>query len=207
MGDMGVEDISQEEYANRFRNFGLLSLGGAILCYLLYNSIEGFLASLLGGVLLIPLIVAFIVITIIMVIKWHRFLSMGIQEWNEYARTRRAFLSKAIYIHPVSGDVQTVRRGFSIPVFLLGWIYPLIKGQWEMAIKFFVIIEACFWLGSIIPVIGNLILRQAGAFSLARRYNKYYEDWLIKQGYVLQKTERFKESVQKSNISVKKLLN
>lgn len=203
---MGVEDITQKEYANRFRNVGLLSLGGVVLFYLIFNSSESSFASLIGGTLLLPLIVILMIVAIVMFIKWRHFLLMGILDWNEYARTRRAFLSKAVYIHPVTGNIQTVRRGFSIPVFLLGWIYPLIKGQWEMAIKFFVIIEVCFWLGSIIPVIGNFILRQVGTFPLARRYNSYYEDWLIKQGYVLQSTERFKETVNKTNNSVQRLL-
>lgn len=202
---MGVEDITQKEYANRFRNVGLLSLGGVVLFYLIFNSSESSFASLIGGILLLPLIVILMIVAIVMFIKWRHFLLMGFLDWNEYARTRRAFLSKAAYIHPVTGNIQTVRRGFSIPVFLLGWIYPLIKGQWEMAIKFFVIIEVCFWLGSIIPVIGNFILRQVGTFPL-RRYNSYYEDWLIKQGYVLQSTERFKETVNKTNNSVQRLL-
>lgn len=202
---MGVEDITQEEYANRFRNAGLLSVGGVVLFYLIYDSTEGFLTSLIGGVLLLPLILVLAIVSIVMFVKWRRFASMGILEWNEYARTRRAFLSKAIYIHPTTGDVQTVRRGFSIPVFLLGEIYPLIKGQWELAFKFFIVVWACILLGSIIPVIGNFILRQVGTFGLARKYNKYYEDWLIKEGYVLQSTEKFRETVNKTNDSVQRL--
>lgn len=83
---MGVEDITQKEYANRFRNVGLLSLGGVVLFYLIFNSSESSFASLIGGILLLPLIVILMIVAIVMFIKWRHFLLMGILDWNEYAR-------------------------------------------------------------------------------------------------------------------------
>lgn len=203
---MAVENISQKSYSYRFLT-GAIMLG-ILTGFSLYSyatvdesAILSFVGSFISGIL----ILAFGIPTIICTIRFVKFYNMPSDEWNEFARTRRAFLSIAVYRHPLTGDERTVRRGFSIPVFLFGFFAPLCKGQWELALKFFIIVWLAQLVSSIIPAIGNILAYVFTNFGLARRYNKYYEDWLIKQGYQLADTERFTENIKSIQSDIKRL--
>ncbi|NDV66343.1 hypothetical protein [Bacteroides sp. 224] len=186
-----LQEISQKEYVNQFLLGVIISvICTGIIYYCLDNS---FWLMLLGW----PLILVGIIVSINLLVKYIKYNTMDEYEWREYARTHRAFLSKATYTHPLTNDTQTVRRGFSIPVFLFADWVPLFRGQWSLFFKFFIIIFTIAFLGLTIPVIGPLLMRQVGAFALARRYNSMYENWLIKQGYILEKTEYINDSASK----------
>ena len=203
---MGVEYISQRSYSYRFLS------GAVVLGVLTGISLYGYLTvdeshwlSFVGSFIYGVLTLAFGIPLIVCIVRFFKYYNMPQKEWNEFARTRRAFLSVAIYRHPTTGDERTVRRGFSIPVFLFGFLAPLFKGQWELAVKFFVIVWLAQLVSSIIPAIGNVLAYFFTHFGLARRYNKYYEDWLIKNGYQLIDTEKLTENIKRINSDIKHL--
>ena len=172
--------LSKNEYANMKLVPGLLCSGGAIGCYMIYDSYTGF-SAFLTGMLFVPMAIVLAYFGLINLMK-----QVPSEQWDEYIKKERILFSKAVYVHPQTGDVQTVRRGFSIPVFLFGGFVPLVKGQFSLAVKFFLIVLALDTLGSIIPVIGNFIAHILSSYGIARRYNKYYEDYLIEEGYIIQ---------------------
>lgn len=203
---MAVEDISQKSYSYRY-------LGGAVILGLLeiffyysYTSIDqtSFFASFGNAIhILFALICA--IPLIMCIFKFYKYTTMSPVEWQNFARNRRAFLSIAVYRHPITGDERTVRRGFSIPVFFFGALAPLFKGQFELAFKFFIIIWLAQAISTLIPVIGNILAFFFTHFGLARRYNKFYEDWLIKQGYQLVEANKFTENIKQVNSQIKRL--
>lgn len=203
---MGVEYISQRSYSYRF-------LAGALVLGVLAGiSLYGYLTvdesrffSFIGSLIYGVLTFIFVISCTVCLVCFSKYYNMSQKEWNEFARTRRAFLSVAVYKHPITGDERTVRRGFSIPVFLFGFFAPLCKGQWELAIKFFIIVWLAQLVSSIIPAIGNVLAYFFTHFGLARRYNKYYEDWLIKNGYQLIDTERITENLKRINSNINHL--
>lgn len=189
--------LSKNEYANMKLVPGLLCIGGAIGSYLIYDSYTGF-SAFLTGILFVPLAIILAYFGLTNLKKYHEINQVPIEQWDEYIKKERILFSKAVYVHPRTGDVQTVRRGFSIPVFLFGFFVPLVKGQFSLAIKFFLIVFALTTLGSIIPVIGNVIAWFLTSYGIARRYNKYYEDYLIEQGYVIQDAHSGFQTISKA---------
>jgi len=177
--------LSKNEYANMKLVPGVLCVGGAIGSYMIYDSYTGF-SAFLTGILFVPMAVILAYFGLVNLKKYYEISQVPLDQWDEYIKKERILFSKAVYVHPQTRDVQTVRRGFSIPVFLFGFFVPLVKGQFSLAIKFFLIVFALTTLGSIIPVIGNVIAWFLTSYGIARRYNKYYEDYLIEQGYVIQ---------------------
>lgn len=203
---MAVENISQKSYSYRY-------LGGAIvlgfleaLVYQNYTTIDQTaIFSFIGNAITFVLMIAIGIPCLVCIYRFCRYFTMSHAEWQEFAKHRRAFLSVAIYKHPHTGDTQTVRRGFSVPVFLFGIFAPIFKGQWELAIKFFVIIFFVQIISSVIPVIGNILGYIFTNFGLARKYNRYYENWLINQGYQLVEANKFTENIKQVNSQIKYL--
>ncbi len=177
--------ISKSEYGNMKLVPGLLCAAGAYGSYSLYDSYTGF-SAFLTGILFIPLAIILGYYAIINLSKYFEIRRVPDYEWDEYIKKERILFSKATYKHPQTGDVQTVRRGFSIPVFLFGGFVPLVKGQFSLAFKFFVILYLLDALGFIIPIIGTIITHFLTSYGIARVYNKYYEDYLIDEGYIIQ---------------------
>lgn len=177
--------LSKNEYANMKLVLGLLCSIGAIGAYMIYDSYTGF-SAFLTGILFVPMAVILAYFGVVNLKKYYEKTQVPLEQWDEYIKKERILFSKAVYVHPQTGDVQTVRRGFSIPVFLFGFFVPLVKGQFSLAVKFFLIVFALTTLGSIIPVVGNVVAWFLTSYGIARRYNKYYEDYLIEQGYVIQ---------------------
>ncbi len=189
--------LSKNEYANMKLVPGLLCSIGAIGAYIIYDSYTGF-SAFLTGILFVPMAVILAYFGLVNLKKYYEITQVPLEQWDEYIKKERILFSKAVYVHPQTGDVQTVRRGFSIPVFLFGFFVPLVKGQFSLAIKFFLIVLALDTLGSIIPVIGNVIAHILSSYGIARRYNKYYEDYLIEQGYVIQDTHSGFHTISKA---------
>lgn len=177
--------LSKNEYANMKLVPGLFCAGGSIGSYMIYDSYTG-LSAFLTGILFVPMAVILAYWGLVNLKKYYEITQVPLEQWDEYIKKERIVFSKAVYVHPQTGDVQTVRRGFSIPVFLFGFFVPLVKGQFSLAIKFFLVVLALDTLGSVIPVIGNVIAHILSSYGIARRYNKYYEDYLIEQGYIIQ---------------------
>lgn len=177
--------LSKSEYANMKLIPGLLCSGGAIGTYMIYNSYTGF-SAVLAGILFVPAAIVLAYFGLINLKKYYEITQVPLTLWDEYIKKERILFSKAVYVHPRTGNVQTVRRGFSIPVFLFGFFIPLVKGQFSLAVKFFLIVFVLTTLGSIIPVVGNVVTWLLSSYGIARRYNKYYEDYLIEQGYIIQ---------------------
>lgn len=90
-----------------------------------------------------------------------------------------AYLSKNEY-----ANMKLVPAAIVLAYF--GFFVPLVKGQFSLAIKFFLVVLALDTLGSVIPVVGNVIAHILSSYGIARRYNKYYEDYLTEQGYIIQ---------------------
>lgn len=176
---------TKSEYANMKLIPGLLCLGGAIGSYMVYDSYTGFWAFMIG-ILFIPISLILTYYALVNLKKYIEIISVQPEIWEDYIKKERILFSKATYVHPRTGDVQTVRRGFSIPVFLFGFFIPLVKGQFSLALKFFLVIIVLDTLGSVIPVVGNVIAHVLSSYGIARRYNKYYEDYLIEEGYIIQ---------------------
>ena len=198
--------LSKNEYANMKLVPGLLCAGGAIGAYMVYDSYTGF-SAFLTGILLVPLAVILAYLGLVNLKKYYEITQVPLEQWDEYIKKERILFSKAVYVHPLTGDVQTVRRGFSIPVFLFGFFVPLVKGQVSLAIKFALIVFALTALGSIIPVVGNMIAWFLTSYGIARRYNKYYENYLIKQGYVIQDTHSVFRSISRAKEVTQKYIN
>ena len=177
--------LSKNEYANMKLVPGLLCSIGAIGAYMIYDSYTGF-SAFLTGILFVPMAVILAYFGLVNLKKYYEITQVPLEQWDEYIKKERILFSKAVYVHPQTGDVQTVRRGFSIPVFLFGGFVPLVKGQFSMAIKLLLIVSVLDVLGSVIPIVGNIIAHVLSSYGIARRYNKYYEDYLIEQGYIIQ---------------------
>lgn len=179
--------LSKNEYANMKLIPGLLCVGGSIGSYIIYESYTGF-SAFLTGILFVPMAVVLAYFGFVNLKKYYEITQVPLEQWDEYIKNERIVFSKAVYVHPQTGYVQTVRRGFSIPVFLFGFFVPLVKGQYSLAIKFFLVVFALDTLGSVLPIVGNVIAHILSSYGIARRYNKYYEDYLIEQGYIIQDT-------------------
>lgn len=127
--------LSKNEYANMKLVPGLLCIGGAIGSYLIYDSYTGF-SAFLTGILFVPLAIILVYFGLTNLKKYHEINQVPIEQRDEYIKKERILFSKAVYVHPRTGDVQTVRRGFSIPVFLFGFFVPLVKGQFSLPLSF-----------------------------------------------------------------------
>lgn len=154
---------------------------------------EGFFVMLFSYFILVTTLFVFVLIlistggvAIFNFVRYFKYKAMSPSEWSEFIRTQRPALSMATYKHPQTNDIQRVRRGFSLPVYLFGGFVPLFKGQMDIAGKFFLIIIGAVFIGSIIPVLGNIILPLFSSFGIAQKYNHFYENDLINKGYRLE---------------------
>ena len=177
--------ISQEEYAKTKLYPAVASGIGFLVLRLIINASDGFFGFVFK-LILVPTSILLAIFTIVYLYKYIQIKRIPANEWDEYVKNERILLSLAVYVHPVTGDTRTVRRGFSLPVFLFGVFVPLFRGQFSLAIKFLVVVVGLNIVGSIIPVIGNFVAWFLSHWGIARKYNKYYEDWLKEEGYVLQ---------------------
>lgn len=178
--------LTKDAYSKTKLYPAIICVAGNIMLNLILSDTKGSFIHFIYELFLIPGIVILSILAIKYFVQYYRIINVPDEEWDDYSRKERILLSLAVYVHPITGDTQTVRRGFSLPVFLFGGFVPLVRGQWSLAIKFWVIIIALDLLGSIIPIIGNLIAHFLGSFGIARKYNEYYENWLIDEGYILQ---------------------
>lgn len=197
--------ISKNQYANMKLVPALIYGAVAVSLYLVYDSSTGF-SAFFAGVLCLPIAIICAILAVINIKKYMEINQVPDGQWDEYINKERILLSLATYRHPQTGDVQTVRRGFSIPVFLFGGFVPLVKGQFALAFKFFVVVFAIDALGSILPVIGNVIAHFLTSYGIARRYNKYYEDYLIEEGYILEDAHSGFHDVRKAKETVHKAI-
>lgn len=106
---------------------GLLCSGGAIGIYMIYNSYTGF-SAFLAGILFVPAAIVLAYFGLVNLKKYYEITQVPLVLWDEYIKKERILFSKAVYVHPRTGNVQTVRRGFSIPVFLFGFFVLLVEG-------------------------------------------------------------------------------
>lgn len=178
--------LTKDAYSKTKLYPAIICVVGSIMLGLILSDTKGSFIHFIYELFLIPgmLILAFLAIKNF--IQYYKIINVPDEEWDEFIKRERILLSLAVYVHPITGDTKTVRRGFSLPVFLFGGFVPLVRGQWTLAIKFWVIIFALDLIGSIIPVVGNLIAHFLGSFGIARKYNEHYENWLLSQGYFLQ---------------------
>lgn len=199
--------ISQNTYAKTKLYPALTGVGGVFMLNLILHSSEGSFVHFIYELILIPGIIFLSIFSLKYFVDYYKVKRIPENEWEEYIKKERILLSLAIYLHPLTGDIQTVRRGFSLPVFLFGGFVPLVRRQWGLALKFWGIIFGLNLLGSIIPVIGNIIAHILGSFGIARRYNEYYEDWLNAQGYILQDAHGIFNDISNVNEVRKVLVN
>lgn len=120
---------------------------------------------------------------------------MSDAEWENFRRTHRELLSLVVYEHPVTKDMRTVRRGFSLPVFMFGAFVPLLKGQYDLFFKYLLITIGLTIIGNIIPVFGAMIATFSFQFKIARKYNHYYENYLVENGYQIREAKSLNEDI------------
>ena len=113
--------LSKNEYANMKLVPGLLCAGGSVGSYMIYDSYTGF-SAFLTGILFVPMTVVLAHFGLVNLKKYYEITQVPLEQWDEYIKKERILFSKAVYVHPQAGDMQTVKRGFSIPVFLFGFI-------------------------------------------------------------------------------------
>jgi hypothetical protein len=82
------------------------------------------------------------------------------------------------YKHPITGKIVEMETGFNFPLFLLGWIYLFIKGDYETgALQLFLC--CLFSLGGVYGLFPILIVNLWIAF----KWNSQYTEHLIEKGY------------------------
>lgn len=199
--------ISQDVYAKTKLYPALTGVSGVLMLNLILHSSEGSFVHFIYELILIPGIILLSIFTLKYFIGYYKIKKIPGNEWDEYIKKERILLSLAIYAHPLTGDTKTVRRGFSLPVFLFGGFVPLVRQQWGLALKFWGIIFALNLLGSIIPVVGNIIAHFLGSFGIARKYNEHYENWLISKGYILQDAHSILNDISNVNETRKVLIS
>lgn len=198
--------ISKQKWAKDKLEATILFGAFSAICYFFYCLSGGFWAVIVG-ILTVPLAIVYGVFAFIYLCKYIEIMKIPDEEWADYINKQRILLSLAIYKHPMTGDVRTVRRGFSLPVFLFGGFVPLFKGQYELAFKFFALLIGLDIIGGIFPGIGTIIFHNVGAFSIARKYNGYYENWLVEKGYQLVDAHGIADDYSNMKSKVNNMLN
>lgn len=191
-----MED-SKSEFLSSKITAAIISSAGAIFSYYMIGSDDGFFMNLINYFLFLPVLILTIVLSGYNLYYVFKIGSMDDAEWENYRLNKKTLLSKAVYIHPDTKDEKTVRRGFSIPVFIFGIFVPIFRQQYSLAFKYGIILIIILTFGNIIPIIGPFILDRITCFCLARKYNSLYEKWLKDQGYVIKNVESINKTIER----------
>ena len=87
-------------------------------------------------------------------------------------------MKSSYYKHPSTGKIVEMETGFNLPLFLLGWIYLLYKGDFETAGIQLVLCGLFAFVGGL-----GLVVVLFVNLWMAIKWNGQYTEHLIEKGY------------------------